>query len=85
MTVHEMPDDRLPKPANRYAQKFMTPVAVPARRCPTRSGQSAQNEDCGPYTKKGERLIAAFLGGVMELLKRRGNGVKHSRSGNSMR
>jgi len=37
-----------PKPANRYAKKFMMPVAVPARLCPTRSGHNAQNDDCGP-------------------------------------
>jgi DNA-binding transcriptional LysR family regulator len=30
--------------------------------------------------RKGERLIRAFLGGVTELLKRRGNGGRQSRS-----
>lgn len=35
--------------------------------------------------RKGERLIGAFLGGVMELLKRRGNEGRHSRSNNPMR
>jgi hypothetical protein len=32
--------------------------------------------------RKGERLIGAFLGGVTELLKRRGNGARPSRSSN---
>jgi LysR family transcriptional regulator, low CO2-responsive transcriptional regulator len=31
--------------------------------------------------RKGERLIGAFLGGVMELLERRGNGTRPSRTG----
>jgi aminoethylphosphonate catabolism LysR family transcriptional regulator len=31
--------------------------------------------------RKGERLIGAFLGGVTELLKRRGNGARPSRTG----
>jgi len=35
--------------------------------------------------RKGERLIGAFLGGVMELLKRHANEGRHSRSNNPMR
>ena len=30
------------------AYPFMTPVPVPARRPPSKSGHSAQNADCGP-------------------------------------
>ena len=35
-------------PANRYEEKFMIPVAVPARLAPTRSGHSAQKLEAGP-------------------------------------
>src|SRR6218665_2556500 len=47
------------RPANRSEEKFMMPVAVPARREPTRSGPKAQNDDAGPYTKNPQRNRAA--------------------------
>src|SRR5699024_9505687 len=34
--------------ASAKAKKLTTPVAVRASRCPARSGQRDQNEDCGP-------------------------------------
>ena len=49
-----------PRPAHAYDMKLRTPVAVPERRRPKISGQSAQNDDAGPKTKNPQRNSAAM-------------------------
>jgi hypothetical protein len=44
-----------PNPAHAYDMKLRRPVAVPERRRPKMSGQSAQNDDAGPNTKNPQR------------------------------